>query len=98
MTDLDTLLNSNPSPTVRGDLSARILAAADKVEPANDTVSRRPWWSVGGIAAMAVMATIFFIQPTLNASVDDEHAEAWEQIADGSGFSDLYAWVEDGDS
>jgi len=98
MTDLDTLLKSNPAPAVRGDLSARILAATEKAEPANDTLSRRPWWSIGGIAAMAVMATIFFVQPTFNNSLDDEHAEAWEQIAEGSGFSELYAWVEDGDS
>ena len=29
---------------------------------------------------------------------DDAAAEAWEQIADGSGFSDLYDWVEGEDS
>ena len=98
MTDLDTLLKSNTAPAVREHVSARILAAADKVEPANDTVSRRSWWSLGGIAVMAVMATIFFVQPSFNTAVDDEQSDAWEQIADGSGFSDLYAWVEDGDS
>lgn len=98
MTDLDTLLKSNPAPRVQGDVSARILAEADKVEPANDTVSRRPWWSLGGIAAMAVMATIFFVQPSFNTASEDGHEEAWEQIADGSGFSDLYAWVEGGGS
>lgn len=94
MTDIDTLLNSNPAPTVRASLSARILTAADVAEPANDTVSRRPWWTLGGMAAMAVMATIFFVQPTFNTALEDDHADAWEQIADGSGFSELYAWVE----
>ena len=98
MTDLDTLLDTNPAPRVRKSLSTRILAAADVAEPANDTVSRRPWWSLGGIAAMAVMATFFFVQPSFDTALEDEHAEAWEQIADGSGFSDLYAWVEDGAS
>ncbi len=98
MTDLDTLLKSNPAPAVRNQLSAQILAAAEKAEPANDTLSRRPWWSIAGIAAMAVMAAFFFVQPSFNGAGEDEHAQAWEQIADGSGFSDLYAWVEDGDS
>lgn len=98
MTDLDTLLKSNPAPTVRGHLSAQIMAAADKVEPANDIASRRPWWSLSGIAAMAVMAMFFFVQPSFNGAGETEQSEVWEQIADGSGFSDLYAWVEDGDS
>ena len=92
MTDLDTLLTENQAPAVRNDLSARILAAAETAEPANDTVSRRPWWSMGGIAAMAVMAAIFIVQPTSDTSAE------WEQIADGSGFSELYDWVEGEDS
>ena len=88
MTDLDTLLNANQAPAVRSDLSSRILAAAQTVEPANDTASRRPWWSVGAVAAMAVMAAIFIILPSSGPAAD------WEQLADGSGFSDLYEWVE----
>jgi hypothetical protein len=98
MTDLDTLLESNPAPSVRGNLSTRILAAANQAEPANDTRSRRPWWSLGGIAAMAIMATLFVVQPSSHSVLDDAAAEAWEQIADGSGFSDLYDWVEGEDS
>jgi len=97
MTDLDTLLNANPAPTVRHSLSGRILEATNRAEPANDTASRRSFWSIAGIAAMAVMAMFFFVQPSFNSNFEDEQAEAWEQIADGSGFSDLYAWVEDGD-
>lgn len=88
MKDLDTLLNENPAPSVRGGLSSRILAAAETVQPANDTVSRRPWYAATGVAAIAVMAAFFFTQPTADPSTD------WEQIADGSGFSDLYEWVE----
>ena len=88
MTDLNTLLNANPAPAARSGLSARILAAAETAEPANDTVSRRPWWGMGGIAAMAIMAAVFIAQPTSSPSAD------WEQIADGSGFLDLYEWVE----
>jgi len=88
MTDLDTLLDQNTAPTVRGSLPARILAAAETAQPANDVSSRRPWWSLGGIAAMAIMATIFFIQPTPEPTTD------WVQIADGSGFTELYEWVE----
>lgn len=88
MRDLDTLLSENTAPTVRGDLSSRILAAAETAEPANDTVTKRPWYAVTGMAAMAVMAAFFFAQPGSDPVTD------WEQIADGSGFSDLYEWVE----
>lgn len=91
MTDLDTLLNANAAPAVRSDLSSRILAAAQTAEPANDTASPRRWWSLGGIAAIAVMAAVFIVQPTSDPISD------WEQIADGSGFSDLYEWVEGDD-
>ena len=91
MTDLNTLLDQNTAPTVRASLSSQILAAAETAAPANDVVSRRPWWSLGGIAAMAVMATVFFIQPGSDPAAD------WEQLADGSGFTELYEWVE-GDS
>jgi len=62
MTDLDTLLDQNIAPTARESLSARILAAAETAQPANDIASRRPWWSIGAVAAMAVMATFFLIQ------------------------------------
>jgi len=92
MTELENLLNENQAPSVRRDLSARILSAAETVEPANDTASRRPWYAFTGLAAMAVMAAIFFVQPTSEPDVN------WEQIADGSGFSDLYEWVEGEDS
>lgn len=88
MTDLNTLLDQNAAPSVRSSLSSRILSAAETAQPANDVASRRPWWSVGGVAAMAIMATLFIIQPTSDASTD------WVQIADGSGFSELYEWVE----
>ena len=92
MTDLETLLDQNPAPAARSDLSARILAAVETAEPANDTATRRSWWSIGGIAAMAVMAAVFIFQPTSHPTTE------WEQIADGSGFSDLYDWVEGEDS
>lgn len=88
MTDLNTLLNANTAPNVRQDVSARILASAQTAQPANDTISPRRWWSVGSVVAMALMAAIFIIQPTSDPSSE------WEQIADGSGFSDLYEWVE----
>lgn len=88
MTDLDKLLDQNKAPDVRGSLSARILAAAETAQPANDLASRRPWWSVAGVAAMAIMATLFFIQPAAEPEAD------WQLIADGSGFTELYAWVE----
>lgn len=89
MTDLDKLLNANPAPAVRKSLSSQILAAAETVQPANDTISKRPWWSLAGVAAIAVMTAVFVIQP--NSTPADE----WQQIADNSGFSDLYEWVED---
>lgn len=88
MTELEHLLKENQAPTVRAGLSARILSAAETVEPANDTATRRPWYALTGLAAMAVMATLFFVQPTPEPDVN------WEQIADGSGFSELYDWVE----
>jgi len=89
MTDLDTLLNKNQAPAPRSSLADQILAAAETAEAANDTQTRRPWWAMGGVAAMAIMATLFFIQPAA------EPETQWDQIADASGFSDLYAWVED---
>ena len=92
MTDIDTLLHANPAPTVRGSLSSDILAAAETVAPANDMAPWRSWWSFGAVAAMAVMTAIFIIQPVSDPAAD------WEQLADGSGFSDLYEWVEDTDS
>lgn len=88
MRDLDTLLNENAAPTVRGSLSAQILSASKIVEPANDSPVRRPVWAFGGMAAMAVMAALFILQPASDTTTD------WEQIADNSGFSDLYEWVE----
>lgn len=91
MTDLNTLLDQNTAPSARGSLSARILTAAETAQPANDVASKRHWWSLGAVAAMAVMATIFFIQPASEPTTD------WVQIADGSGFSELYEWVEGDD-
>jgi len=88
MTDLDTLLTENQAPRVRSSLSAQILAATETAAPANDTATKRPWWSIVGVAAMAVMAAIFVLQPSTDSSSE------WEQLADGSGFSELYAWVE----
>ena len=88
MTDLDSLLTENQAPRVRSSLSAQILAATETAAPANDTASKRPWWSIAGVAAMAVMAAIFVMQPSADTSSE------WEQLADGSGFSELYAWVE----
>lgn len=92
MTDLDKLLAENQAPSPRGHLTDRILAAAETAVPANDDISRRPWWAMGGIAAMAVMAALFWAQP--DAAVDTD----WNQIADASGFSELYDWVEGTDS
>lgn len=92
MTDLDILLNENTAPAVRRDLSKRILTAVEKIEPANDKMTRRPWWSLSGIAALAIMAAMFIFQPASEPTTD------WEQIADGAGFSDLYEWVEGDDS
>jgi len=89
MSDLDTFLDENTAPAARSSLSARILAAAENAEPANDTRASRPWWSMAGVAAMAVMAALFVLQP---APADPE--VEWDQIADASGFSDLYEWVE----
>lgn len=88
MTELEHLLNENQAPNVRADLSARILSAAGTVEPANDTASHRPWYALTGLAALAVMAAFVFVQPTPEPQID------WEQIADGSGFTELYDWVE----
>jgi len=88
MTELENLLNENQAPAVRADLSARILSAAETVEPANDTASHRPWYALTGLAAMAVMAAFFFVQTPPDPQID------WEQIADGSGFTELYDWVE----
>lgn len=92
MRDLDTLLNENTAPAVAKDLSSRILAAVETAAPANDTVERRPMWAIGGVAAMAIMAATFLFLPSNDPATD------WEQIADGSGFSDLYEWVEGDDS
>lgn len=93
MTDLDHILAENKAPAPRSNLADRILAAAEVTTPANDEAAHRPWWrhSVvrgGGIAAMAVMAAMFFMQPETAVDTD------WVQIADASGFSDLYDWVE----
>jgi len=88
MTNLDTILNENVAPKARGDLSSRILAAAQTVEPANDVTKHRPMWAIGGMAAIAIFAATFVILPSSEPTTD------WEQIADGSGFSDLYEWVE----
>ena len=92
MSDLENLLNENQAPAARSNLSARILAAAEMAEPANDVQPSRPWWAMGGLAAMAVMAAFFVMQPASDADVE------WDQIADASGFSDLYEWVEGDES
>lgn len=88
MSDLDKLLSENTAPAARSDLSARILAAASTAKPANDVRPQRSWWKMGGIAAMALMAA-FLVLPSSSSS-DDE----WIQVADASGFSELYSWVE----
>jgi len=88
MSDLETLLNQNEAPAARSDLASRILAAAETAEAANDTRASRSWWSMGGVAAMAIMAAIFMLQP------NPEPETQWEQIADSSGFTELYEWVE----
>ena len=89
MTDLDHMLAENQAPAARASLSTRILAATDTAAPANDGKStRRPLWAYGGIAAMAVIAAVFWFQ------LVDDSATDWNQIADASGFGDLYAWVE----
>ena len=94
MTDLDTLLNQNTAPLPRAGLAEQILETANKHVPANDGPKRQArWWSGAGIAAMALIAGFLFIQPGQVAETED-----WEQIADSSGFSDLYAWVEDDNS
>ncbi len=92
MTDLNHMLSNNAPPAPRADLSIRILAAAESSAPANDSQSRRPWWAMGGVAAMAVAATLFWVQPA------DEIETDWNQIAEASGFSELYEWVEDDES
>lgn len=92
MSDLENLLNENQAPAARSNLSVRILAAAEMAEPANDVQPSRPWWAMGGLAAMAVMAAFFVMQPASDADVE------WDQIADASGFSDLYEWVEGDES
>jgi len=92
MSDLKTYLDENAAPAARSTLSARILNAAETAVPANDTRASRPWWSIAGIAAMAVMAAFFVFQP---APADTE--VEWNQLADASGFSDLYDWVEGDD-
>lgn len=90
MTDLDNILAENTAPAPRAQLSADILAAAQRVAPANDVPTRRPWWAVGTVAAMAIAAVLFFVQPTPELT----EADQWEQVADASGFADLYDWVE----
>ena len=92
MSDLDTLLSQNTAPAARSSLSARILAAAETAEAANDVRPQRPWWAMGGIAAMAVMAAFVFMPTTSNSDVE------WDQVADASGFAELYQWVEGEDS
>lgn len=92
MSDLENILNKNLAPAAHSNLSARILAAAERAEPANDIQPSRPWWAMGGLAALAVMAVFFVIQPATQTDVE------WDQIADASGFSDLYDWVEGDES
>ncbi len=92
MTELDTLLNENSAPAVAKTLSSRILAAAETAEPANDRIERRSIWAIAGVAAMAIMAATFLFLPSADPVTE------WEQIADTSGFSDLYEWVEGDDS
>jgi len=97
MTDLDTLLNQNIAPAPRAGLADHILETVNKRAPANDGAKRQTrWWSGAGIAAMALIAGVLFFQPGTIAETDPiADAEHWEQIADSSGFSELYAWVED---
>lgn len=94
MTDLDKLLAENEVPTPRSNLADKILAAAETATPANDELSRRPWWAMGGIAAMALMAAMFVMQPTQISETETD----WVQIADASGFTELYQWVEGDES
>ncbi len=91
MTDLDHMLAQNQAPAPRGNLSAKILAAAETAQPANTSTTRRPIWAMGGVAAMAVMAMMFWVQPA------DAPETEWDVIADASGFSELYDWVEGDD-
>jgi len=92
MSDLENILKENIAPMARTGLAARILRAAETAEPANDFQFKRPWWSLAGIAAMAVMAALFVIQPSGHTDIE------WSQIADASGFLDLYEWVEGDES
>lgn len=98
MTDLENMLAENKAPTPRGSLSDSILSAAQTITPANDTPSRRPWWAVGSIAAVAI-AAFLVIQPFNQAPVETDAelvaAAEWEDLAQTVGFSDLYAWVEE---
>jgi len=122
MSDLENILNENTAPDPRASLSARILAAAESAEPANDVRPTRSRWAMGGLAAMAIMAALFVMQPLSgsdgiasdetapeianNDSAGDDMAGyevasndvEWDQIADASGFADLYLWVEGDDS
>lgn len=94
MTDFDKLLAENTAPAPRANLANEILAAAEKHSPANDEAPRQKrWWAVGSLAAMAMISAFLVFQP--GSSPLDAEAEHWELIADNSGFSDLYAWVED---
>lgn len=92
MTDLENMLAKNSPPAPRASLSANILAEARKIEPANDQPARRPIWAMGGIAAMAIAAVLFFVQPA--PDITETESAQWEQVADASGFADLYEWIE----
>ena len=94
MTDFDKLLAENIAPAPRASLATEILATAEKHVPANDEAPRQKrWWAVGSLAAMAMISAFLVFQ--LGSSPLDTEAEHWEIVADNSGFSDLYAWVED---
>ena len=97
MSNLESLLNENQAPAARSSLPARILASAETAEPANDIQTSRPWWAYGGMAAMALMAAFLVIQPMSGTDTGGSDVE-WDQIADASGFTDLYEWVEGDDS
>lgn len=82
--DIKALFEAHPTPAPRGDLADRIADAAPP-RAANDTPRWGRWVAaVGAVAASAAFA-VFALQP---AEPD------LQDLAEASGFGELYAWVE----
>jgi hypothetical protein len=96
-TEFESLMKTVKAPTPSTGLADRILNQAAQTpqtqEAAND---RRPIWKpLAAIAACLVAMGFAALQVSGTTSLEDE---AWAQMADNTGFTELYAWVNDAEA